>query len=211
MKKIILLIPMLWFFSSATEARSPVRVKMIATVAIDADADADEVWNVIKNYGDMSWHPAIINVEVDNENNTEGSVRVLTLKNGGSITQRLNKYDTNEMYFRYKVNGMSIKKIIEVVKHDNVEIPVLPVQGFIGRLSVNNENGKAIVTWTTAYYPIFEGKYYNPIPKETNTETANKAIIVYLKTGLTYLLKKFNPDGNESDISIFCKYYCDGT
>ena len=57
MKKISLLALFLFLFSAFSYAHGPVRGKMTATVNIDA-SPAD-VWDVIKNFDDMSWHPAI--------------------------------------------------------------------------------------------------------------------------------------------------------
>ena len=81
MKKISLFVSLiLVFFTAAATAHGPVRGKLTATTTIDASAD--KVWDVISNYDDMSWHPAISNATADN-GNKKGSVRVLTLTDGG--------------------------------------------------------------------------------------------------------------------------------
>ncbi|MGZ5026493.1 MAG: SRPBCC family protein, partial [Methylobacter sp.] len=56
MKKIILFVSvLLFFFTSIANAHGPVRQK--AEEKITIDAPAAKVWDIIKNYGDMSWHP----------------------------------------------------------------------------------------------------------------------------------------------------------
>ncbi|MCK5831298.1 MAG: SRPBCC family protein [Methylococcales bacterium] len=202
MKKIVLIVPLLWIIYFETQALDSMRIRIKATVVIDATAD--KVWNVIKNYNDMSWHPTINNIKIDDKNK-KGSIRILTLKDGGTITQELKNHDAKEMSFNYKTIEMSVREIFESSR-GNVEIPTFPVGFHSAKLSVKNENGKAIVTWNTAYYPLFgtNNYFHSPIPKEINIETANKAIILFLKTGLTHLLKKFDANGNESSVSFFC-------
>ena len=78
MKKVCLFLPvLLFFFSAAVNAHGPVRQK--AEEEITINAPAEKVWSIIKNYGDMSWHPGIFNTTVQGDN-SKGAIRVLTLK-----------------------------------------------------------------------------------------------------------------------------------
>jgi Polyketide cyclase / dehydrase and lipid transport. len=62
MKQVSVLLTILFFiFMSAAQAHGPVRGKLTATVKINAPAD--KIWAVIKNFDDMSWHPAIAGTE----------------------------------------------------------------------------------------------------------------------------------------------------
>ncbi|MCV5648097.1 SRPBCC family protein, partial [Escherichia coli] len=42
-------------------AHGPSRKKEVTTIEIDAPAD--KVWEIVGNYGDMGWHPAIAKTE----------------------------------------------------------------------------------------------------------------------------------------------------
>src|SRR5512135_668362 len=112
----------LFLFTGMVNAHGPVRAKMTATVTIDAPAA--KVWDVIKNYDDMSWHPAIKSVKGDGTNN-KGAIRTLTLANG-TITEELKAYDAAKMNYKYKITDMSSTGTIKHAGQDE-SIPVLPV------------------------------------------------------------------------------------
>jgi mxaD protein len=98
MKKISLLAFFLFLFSAVSYAHGPVRGKMTATMPIDASAA--DVWEVIKNFDDMSWHPGIKSTD-GTGGNEKGATRVLTLTDGGKITEFLKKYDAaKEQYYK---------------------------------------------------------------------------------------------------------------
>ena len=58
-------------------------------------APADKVWEASKNFNGLNtWHPALASDElVSGTNNTPGAVRVLTLKGGGTIKEKLLSFD----------------------------------------------------------------------------------------------------------------------
>ncbi len=199
MKKISLLISLaLVFFASASTAHGPVRGKMTATVFVDAPAD--KVWAVISNYDDMSWHPAITNVEADNGND-KGSVRVLTLKGGGTITEELKKHDDAKMSYKYKITDMSTVKTIQHAGQDE-DVPVLPVENYQATLTVKDKGGKSVVTWVATYY---RGYVNNNPPEELNEEAADAAVTAVLTDGLTSILQRFENDGESKTVEITMK------
>ncbi|MDD1638144.1 MAG: SRPBCC family protein, partial [Methylococcaceae bacterium] len=64
MKKITLIASVLLaFFTAVASAHGPVRQK--AEEQITINAPAEKVWALIKNFGDMSWHPDIFNTTSD--------------------------------------------------------------------------------------------------------------------------------------------------
>ena len=199
MRKIALLFPALFLlFTTAAQAHGPVRGKMTATVTIDAPAD--KVWDVIKNYDDMSWHPAIKDTKAD-KGNEDGSIRVLTLKDGGTITEELKNHDDKKMAYKYKITEMSSVKTIQHAGQDE-EVPVLPVDNYAATLSVKDKGGKSVVTWVATYYRAYVNN--NP-PEELNEEAADKGVTGVLKSGLVALLQKFDAKGDESAVSIDMK------
>lgn len=172
----------LLLFTGIVNAHGPVRGKMTATVTIDAPAA--KVWDVIKNYNDMSWHPSIKSVE--GGSNEKGAVRKLTLTSGGTITEELKAHDDAKMTYKYKITDMSSTGTIKHAGQDE-EVPVLPVGNYAAELSVTDKGGKAEVEWVATYYRAYVNN--NP-PAELNEEAADKAVTEVLTTGLKALDKK---------------------
>lgn len=176
----------LLLFAGIVNAHGPVRGKMTATIIIDAPAA--KVWEVIKNYDDMSWHPSIKSVK-GNGGNEKGATRVLTLSSGGTITEELKSHDDSKMSYKYKITDMSSTGTIKHAGQDE-EVPVLPVGNYAAELSVADKGGKAEVEWVATYYRAYVNN--NP-PAELNEEAADKAVTQVLKTGLEALAKKVAP------------------
>lgn len=196
MRKISLIVSLVAiFFTASAVAHGPVRGKLTATVTIDAAAD--KVWDVISNYEDMSWLPAVKSVSADNGNN-KGSVRVLTLKNGGTITEELKNYKADKMTYKYKITDMSTVKTIQHAGQDE-DIPVLPVENYAAKITVKGKGGKSVVTWVATYY---RGYVNNNPPAELNEAAADEAVTAVLKAGLENLAGKF---GSSADVEFKMK------
>ncbi len=199
MKKILLFVSLASIFmTSLVMAHGPVRAKMTASIIIDAPAD--KVWEVIKNYDDMSWHPAIASVACD-KGNKKGSERVLTLKNGGTITEILKAYKDNKMSYKYKITEMSSTGTVHHAGQDE-DIPVLPVANYAATITVKDKGGKSEVTWVATYYRAYVNN--NP-PAELNEEAADEAVKAVLTEGLVNLAKKFDDKVTETDVKIKIK------
>ncbi|BCG63970.1 MAG: mxaD protein [Methyloprofundus sp.] len=198
MKKNSLLVFFLFLFSAVSYAHCPVRGKMTATV--DIEAPADEVWDIIKNFDDMSWHPDIANTEAEG-GNKKGATRVLTLAGGGTVTEFLKKYDAKKMSYTYKITDMSIVKTIQHSGRDE-DVPVLAVTDYQGRLTVKKKGDSTVVVWVATYYRGYMN--YNP-PVEMNIETADEQVTAILKAGLTSLLHKFEPNTSPTAITFTMK------
>jgi carbon monoxide dehydrogenase subunit G len=178
MKKIALLsVSAMFLFTAVANAHGPVRQK--AEEEITVSAPAEKVWNIIKNYEDMSWLPGIKSTKAD-KGNTKGSIRVLTLDNGGTITEELKKYDDKKMNYSYKITDMSTAKTIT---HAGAEekVPVLPVDNYAASIEVEDKGGSSVISWKAAYYRAYMNN--NP-PEEMNEDAANNAVTAILKAGL---------------------------
>jgi mxaD protein len=183
MKKITLFVSVLLFlFTAVANAHGPVRQK--AEEEITINAPAEKVWSIIKNYGDLSWLPAVKSVTVD-KGNEKGSIRVLTLKDGGTITEELKKHDDKAMSYAYKITEMSTAKTIT---HAGVEekVPVLPVDNYAASIDLTANGDTTVVSWKAGYYRAYMNN--NP-PEEMNEEAANTAVKAVLETGLINLKK----------------------
>ncbi len=199
MKKSTLIFSLLFMFvAGAVNAHGPVRAKLTATVTIDAPAD--QVWDVIKNFDDMSWHPAIAST-AGKGGNKKKATRVLTLKGGGTISEQLKKYDPKKMSIKYKITDMST---VNTIQHSGQEekIPVLPVNNYAATLSVKSKGGKSVVSWVATYYRAYLNN--NP-PEELNEEAADAAVTNVLTSGLVALLQKFDPGASDSAVKVKIK------
>lgn len=109
----------------------------MARVSISArvDAAAGQVWQVIGGFNDLAdWVPIVERSEVDGSG--IGSVRTLTLADGGTVKERLDSYDDGRSY------GYSI-----------VEAP-LPVTAYRATIDVAPGGPDACtVTWSSTFEP----------------------------------------------------------
>ena len=159
----------------AAIAHGPTRQKVIETVEINASPE--KVWEVIGNFQDMSWHPAIAKLEGDGEN-TVDATRVLTLQSGGIIAEMLIKYDVENKRYKYEITDVDVK--------------VLPVNNYSSMLSVKGEGDKSTVEWKGAFYRGFMNN--NPSP-ELSDEAAAKAVTGVYRGGLDALKEKVEAGG----------------
>jgi mxaD protein len=130
----------------------------------------------------MSWLPAVASTKAEG-GNAKGAKRVLTLKEGGTITEELKKYDETKMSYAYKITEMSTAKTIT---HAGAEesVPVLPVDNYSASIDVEAKGDTSVVSWTAGYYRAYTNN--NP-PVEMNETTANEAVTAVLKEGLANL------------------------
>jgi mxaD protein len=143
-------------------------VKKTVTIA----APADKVWDAAKNFDGLNtWHPALASDEiVSGTNNTAGAVRLLTLKGGGTIKEKLLQFDDTGHRFRYAI----------------VE-GVLPVSHYTSSLVVTSLGAnKTLVTWSGK----FKRKNVGDDPADTeNDKAATDAISGVYQSGLDNLKK----------------------
>jgi len=136
------------------------------------DASASKVWTAAKDFNGLAtWHPALASDEiVEGTNNTVGAVRVLTLKGGGTIKEKLLAFSEANRSFRYAI----------------VE-SVLPVSDYTSRFTVKSlDKGKSSVTWSGRFKRKNVGD--NPGDKE-NDKTAVDTIDGVYQSGLDNLKK----------------------
>ena len=142
------------------------------TKSITINADAAKVWDVVKNFDGLNtWHPAIAKDEiVSGTNNKVGAVRLLTLKDGGTIKEKLLVYSADGHLFKYA--------ILE---------GVLPVSSYTSNFAVTAAGkGKSTVTWSGN----FKRKDVGAKPADNaNDKTATDTISAVYQAGLDNLKK----------------------
>jgi mxaD protein len=155
--------------SSAALAAAP-NLHVKQTISIDASAG--KVWKAVMSFDALNtWHPAVAADQiVEGTNDTVGAVRVLTLKGGGTIKEKLLAFDPAHRKFRYAI----------------VE-GVLPVSDYTSTLSVASAGkGKSTVTWSGHFKRKNVGD--NPADNE-NDKTAVDTITGVYQGGLQNLKK----------------------
>jgi hypothetical protein len=155
-------------------AHGPTRKKHAEKIEINAPAD--KVWAVIGNFADWSWHPAIAKTEATG--NAVDATRVLTLKSGGVIKEKMTKRDDAKRTMSYEITDVDVK--------------VLPVNQYSATVSVTDEGGKSVVEWKGAFY---RGFMQNDPPPELNEEAAINAVSGIYKSGLEALKAKLEAGG----------------
>ncbi len=140
--------------------------------SITVNAPAAAVWRVAKDFNGLNtWHPAVAKDEiVEGENNTAGAVRLLTLKDGGTIKEKLLSFDDAGRTFKYA--------IIE---------GVLPVSDYTSTFTVVSAGkNKTLVTWSGRFKRKNPGE--QPAGNE-NDKTAVDTIGAVYTAGLDNLKK----------------------
>jgi mxaD protein len=139
---------------------------------ISIDAPAGKVWKLVQNFNSLNtWHPAVATDEiVEGTNNTVGAVRLLTLKGGGTIKEKLLTFDPTGRSFKYAI----------------VE-GVLPVSDYTSTLVVKSAGkGKSAVSWSGR----FKRKNVGDSPADNeNDKTAVDTINGVYQGGLDNLKK----------------------
>jgi len=166
---------LLALFPVAASAHGPTRQKVTETVEINAPPE--KVWEVIGNFQDMSWHPAVAKVEGEGGNAVDAT-RVLTLGSGGTIAEKLLKYDPDKKSYKYEIT--------------DVDVRVLPVNNYSSTLSVKGEGGTSVVEWRGAFY---RGFMNNDPPPELSDEAARTAVTGVYRAGLDALKAKIEAGG----------------
>jgi len=145
---------------------------LTASKTITIDVSAAKVWRAAKDFNGLNtWHPAVARDEiVEGKNNTVGAVRLLTLKGGGTIKEKLLRFDPAARSFKYA--------IIE---------GVLPVSDYTSTFVVKSAGkDKSSVTWTGHFKRKNAGD--NPAENE-NDKTAVDTISGVYQGGLDNLKK----------------------
>ncbi|MDP9011964.1 MAG: SRPBCC family protein [Pseudomonadota bacterium] len=149
-------------------AAPQLQVKKSVTIA----APADKVWDAAKNFNGLNtWHPAVASDELVSGTNDEvGAVRLLTLKGGGTIKEKLLEFDDTGHRFRYA--------ILE---------GVLPVSHYSSNFAVTSlGTNKTRVTWSGR----FKRKNLGDSPADNESDkAATDTISGVYQSGLDNLKK----------------------
>jgi mxaD protein len=146
--------------------------RLTTSKTITIDAPAGKVWHLVKDFNGLNtWHPAVATDEiVEGKNNTVGAVRLLTLKGGGTIREKMLAFTPAGRTFKYAI----------------VE-GVVPVSDYTSTLTVKSAGkNQSSVTWTGHFKRKNVGD--NPGEKE-NDKTAVDTVGGIYQGGLDNLKK----------------------
>jgi hypothetical protein len=166
-------------FPGMALAHGPTRQKV--TLTAEVAAEPADVWSVIGNFQDMSWHPAVHAATGENGNAIDAT-RVLTLgvADGPTISEVLYKYSDEKMSYSYRIT--------------DVLVEVLPVTNYSSHLTVKpRDGGGSLIEWRGAFY---RGYPNNDPPPELNDEAAIAAVSAVYQAGLDALVERFGAAGS---------------
>ena len=140
--------------------------QLTASKEMAVNASPETVWKMIGDFNHLDvWHPLVTASELTSRSSDEiGAIRVLTLGNGATITEKLVANDDTSHTYSYAIT----------------ESP-LPVADYVGTIRVSEGmDGKAVVTWSS----VFDAH------NATNDEAINSTLGIY-DAGLSNLVKHF--------------------
>jgi hypothetical protein len=102
-----------------------------SSIKASSAASADAVWAKIGDFcGISNWHPAIEKCALS----ADGKMRTLSLKGGGTVVEKLEKWDDAAHSYSYSI----------------VEGP-LPVANYMSTISVAKDGAGSTLTWSGKY------------------------------------------------------------
>ncbi|NOT65224.1 MAG: SRPBCC family protein [Methylotenera sp.] len=153
-------------FAASAHGPSPQKVEKIMVIK----ADPAKVWAIVKDFGNMSWHPGVASTKV--EKKADETFRTLTFKDGGNVYEKLRSVDDASMKIKYEIISGT-----------------LPLTDYNASITVakGDKPGETTVTWVGRFYRLY--KLNPPIPAGQDDATAVAAITGVFDSGLANLKK----------------------
>lgn len=154
-------------FTAAAHGPSPLKVDKSITIK----AEPAKVWALVKDFGNMQkWHPSVTSTKLEKKG--EETFRTLTLKDGGTVVEKLRSADDGDMKIRYEIVSS--------------QLPLTDFNAFIV-VTKGAKPGESNVQWVGRFYRLY--KLNPPIPAGQDDETALNAINGIFDAGLAGLQK----------------------
>ena len=100
---------------------------------VELHATPEKVWDLIGQFGAVSWHPLIAQVRLTGTG--PGQLRTIETTDGKQVVERLEAIDNSSRFYRYG------------------NIAGLPVANYTGMLSVKPNGAGSSVEWRAQYLP----------------------------------------------------------
>ena len=140
------------------------------THSVELNIKPERIWGIVKDFGSLHhWHPGFTNTELtQGTNGRVGAFRVATMAHGPRMSDELLQYSEQSKSYRYRMIASS-----------------LPVDSYIGTISVRSKNKTSIVTWNV--------NFKRNVSSASLTDADVKLIIDHLvQVGLTNLKRIAN-------------------
>ncbi len=148
--------------TAAAHGPSPQKVEKEIVIK----ADPAKVWAIVKDFGGLhKWLPPVESTKLETKDGN--TFRLLTLKGGGTILERLKSSDDADMKLKYEI----IEGVLPVGDY-NAVITVKPGPGA----------GESTVVWMARFYRVY--RLNPPIPEGQDDESAIKAVTGVFDAGL---------------------------
>jgi len=172
MKPALPAIALLLFLPLAALAHGPTPQKGKQSIVINAPVG--KVWDAVKAFADLSWHPDVKYSTGDGKQES-GGVRTVTLQNGEVYEDELDSYSDASHEYGYRLKTVNVK--------------ALPVSSYTTSLSVTAGDSaeQSVVLFKSRFY---RGDTGNTPPDNLNDEAAVKAMDAFLQKGLQGLKHK---------------------
>ncbi len=171
MQKRTIVLAALALAASCSALGAPLKpLSVVETVEIKAPLA--KVWAAAKDFDSLNkWHPGFSkDVLTKGPNNTPGTVRALTIKDGPTFTEELTSFNETGHTYQYRI----------------LESP-LPVQNYVSTFAVKpGKDGTTKVTWSAK----FTRKNPSDHPPEAETDDAAVKLITGVFQGGLANLKK---------------------
>ena len=132
-KKTALLLATLALTVSAPVLAS--RPKLKVKEQIEIAAPPAKVWEAVRDFSSLAWHPAVGSTTLDKgTNNKKGAVRTVTTKDGAKLVEELLSHQDSTRSLKYRI----------------IESP-LPVSGYVSTLVVKSAKGGSRVEWSSTF------------------------------------------------------------
>lgn len=106
------------------------------TEEVNLAAAPSKTWEKIKDFDRwQDWHPAFASTAItQGQGNTEGTIRVLSTKDGSTFTEELVSHSTASHSYQYRI----------------IESP-LPISDYVSTLEVRQNNAGSTVVWSSSF------------------------------------------------------------
>lgn len=146
------------------------------TLATALAADPDEVWSLIGDFQDMSWHP-VVHATTGTGGNAAGATRRLVLggPDGPTVDEELGSHSDETMRYAYRITDVAVE--------------VLPVTDYASQLAVTPlDGGGALVEWRGDFH---RGHPEGDPPDGFDDDAAIAAVTGVYQAGLDALETRF--------------------
>lgn len=121
---------------------SQLSTKHEANETLKISVPAEEAWKKIREFNDMSWHPAVDTTMAESGNHI-GSVRTIQLKGGGSLLEKLDAHSDGTRSYAYRM----------------LDSGPLPISEYKSILSVNISGpDSCVIVWSGTFVTVNSDK-----------------------------------------------------